>query len=341
MLTIRDVAKEAGVSVSTVSKALADRKDVSASTKKKIKNVAEKLGYSPNSIARALVTRSTRTIGLVTPYLGNPTIIDRVRGLQESAFRNHHILISCLNEGDVEEEREQIEALVSRRVDGIVLTPIKHDKELLGILEKARIPFVFMSEMMEGVDCDFTGDDDYEGGRLAARHLVALGHRRIAYFGVSGEASSGRQVLRGCREVLEEHGVAPDEALNAFGNQDRGVLEENLTRVLALKDPPTAVFAWSDIMAMHILQGLKERNIRVPEDVSLVGYDNVEFLSFFHVPLTTISQPNYEIGSTAADLLVERIEKGDQFLPRKVIFKPELIVRESTARAGTPAGKEL
>ena len=131
-----------------------------------------------------------------------------------------------------------------------------------------------------------------------------------------------------------------DGELIALGNLDHKVLEENLIRILALKDPPSAIFAWSDFMAMNILEKLREREIGVPEDISLVGYDNVGFLSLFHMPLTTISQPNYQIGSTAANLLMERIEKGDQLPPRKVIFKPELVVRQSTSKVGICTRKE-
>jgi len=331
MVTIKDIAKKLGVSPSTISKALSDKKDVSAATKEKVKKAVRKSGYFPNSIAQALVTKTTKTIGLVTPYLGNPTLIERVKGIQEAAFASHHILISCLNEGSVEEEGEQIKALLSRRVDGIIITPVKYDEKLVEIIKKAAVPFVFMSEMINGISCDFTGDDDYNGGRLAAEHLVSLGHKRIAYFGTLSGVYSNKEVLKGYRKVLKEKAIKYDKNLITRGNHDKKVLEKNLTRVLALKNPPTAIFAWSDIMAIGILENLKQRKIKVPQDISLMGYDNMDFLSVFHIPLTTISQPNYQIGYTAAQLLLERIEKGTEFPPRKIIHKPELVVRESTS----------
>ncbi|MCK4307030.1 LacI family DNA-binding transcriptional regulator [candidate division WOR-3 bacterium] len=340
MITIKDIAKKVGVSPSTVSKALCDRKDVSSTTKKRVKTVVEKLGYSPDSIARALVTKFTKTIGLVTLYIGNPTTIERIKGIQESAFHKHHILISCLNEGNIEEEIEQIETLISRRVDGIILTPVKYNEKLSKIIEKAKIPFVFMSEMLDGVDCDFAGDDDYEGGKLATEHLVTLGHKRIAYFGVSEEIYSDGEIRKGYRKILEQYEIKYDEELVTSGNLDEKALKANLTRILDFKNPPTAIFTWSDIMAIGIFKKLKKRNIKVPDDISLVGYDNMDFASVFHIPLTTISQPNYQIGSTAANLLMERIEIGNQLPPRKVVYKPELIIRESTIEKETKNGKE-
>ena len=279
-----------------------------------------------------LVTKTTKTIGLVTPYLGNPTLIERVKGIQEAAFAHHHILISCLNEGSVEEEREQIKALLSRRVDGIILTPVKYDEKLLQIIKKATVPFVFMSEMINGIICDFTGDDDYNGGRLATEHLVSLGHKRIAYFGTLSDVYSNKEMIKGYRKVLKEKVIEYDKYLIMRGNRDKKVLEENLTRVLDLENPPTAIFAWSDIMAIGILEALKEKRIKVPQDISLVGYDNMDFLSVFHIPLTTISQPNYQIGYTAAQLLLERIEKGIELSPRKIIHKPKLVIRESISK---------
>jgi DNA-binding LacI/PurR family transcriptional regulator len=217
-------------------------------------------------------------------------------------------------------------------VDGIILTPVKYDEKLLQIIKKATIPFVFMSEMIDGISCDFTGDDDCEGGRLATEHLASLGHKRIAYFGTSSEVYSNKEIIKGYRKILKEKAIKYDKNLITRGNRDKKVLEENLTKVLALENPPTAIFAWSDIMAIGILEALKEKGIKVPQDISLMGYDNMDFLSVFHIPLTTISQPNYQIGYTAAELLLERIEKGVELPAKKIIHKPELVIRESTSK---------
>lgn len=330
MTTIKEIAKKAGVSPGTVSKALADREDVSVRTKRRIKKLAEELGYIPNYIARSLVTNRTHTIGLVTPYLGNPALVERIRGIQNTCLEREYFLVSCLNEGKEKEERAQIKALLSRKVDGLILTPSSQSKELKNLIKEIEIPVVLMSEMIDGLDCDFVGEDDYEGGKIATEYLIKLGHRDIAYFGNSPDIYSDRCILKGYKDTLERYGIEFKKEYIFWGNAEEKILEDNIENLLT--NTATGIICWSDVIAIEVLKELEKRDKKVPEDISVVGYDNIEMLSLFHIPLTTIGQPNFLIGKKAVEVLLERIEKRTDEPARKVIFKPELIVRGSTGR---------
>ena len=334
MVTIKEIARRLHVSPATVSKALAGKSDISPEMKRKVKQLVGELDYRPNSIARALVTKKTRTLGLVLPYLGNPTTIERVRGIQHICHENGYTLISLLSEEGIEEERKQVEALVSRRVDGIIITPAENDPCLIRAVKESGIPLVLMSELIDRADCDFVVSNDFKGGRIATEHLVGLGHRRIAYFGSSPRTYFDQTFLTGYQKALKDHSLRFKKELVFWGNNEKERLKKNLEKVTELPSPPTAIIAWSDIMAINIIDRLKNMGLKVPEDISLVGYDNIEFLSVFHIPLTTISVPNYQMGSRAASLLLERIEKGCRGPSRTVVFKPEIVVRESTSTPG-------
>ena len=173
--------------------------------------------------------------------------------------------------------------------------------------------------------------NDFEGGRIAIEHLVSLGHRRIAYFGSSPRTYSDRNILAGYQKALKDHALEFKKELVSWENNEKETLKKNLKKTVELPSPPTAIIAWSDIMAINILDLLKNMDIKVPEDISLVGYDNIDFLSLFHIPLTTISVTNYQMGNKAALLLLERIEKSRKGPFQKIVFKPKLVVRNSTA----------
>ena len=325
---IKEIAKVAGVSVSTVSKSLTDKEDISHHTKKRIKKIAKEMGYRPNFAARSLVTGQSMTLGVVTPYLIQPTIVERIRGIQNAAIDNGYIAIISFAERNSEEERKQIKTLLSRRVDGLILTPFKKDKIIIKRLQEDKVPFVFMSESIRGVRADFVGDDDKKGATLATEHLVKIGHTKIAYLGSSPETYSDTEMLKGYKEVLKKYKIRFYPEFITWGNNIKESVERNIIRVMRLKEHPTAIFAWSDMTAIWALEKLEELGFRIPSDVALIGYDNIEFSRFFHIPLTTISQPNYEIGYRSATLLLERIKEPDA-PKRKVVYKPKLIVRKS------------
>lgn len=323
MVTINEIAKLAGVSKATVSKALNDRGDISSKTKRKIKKIAKEIGYIPNSIAKSLVMKKTYTIGLILPYLGNPTTMERIKGIQDTLFKNRFILVTCFSE---KKDREiYIKEMISRKVDGIILTPVMNSIKEVDILLDKKIPFVLMSENIEEGNFDFVGDDDFYGGKIATEHLIKIGHKKIAYFGVGGNIYSDNQIKKGYMEKLNEYGIKEKYIIE--NDNDRNRLKENIIEVV--KKGVTGIICWSDLMAINLINILEGIKLKIPDDISVIGYDNIDFLSIFHIPLTTVSQPNYEIGKYAAILITERIKNPDA-KPKKIIFKPELVVRKTT-----------
>ncbi|MCM8817246.1 MAG: LacI family transcriptional regulator [Candidatus Omnitrophica bacterium] len=333
MVTIKEIAKKAKVSPATVSKALSGTYGVSSKTRKRVKKLAEELRYIPDYAARSLVTNKSFAIGLVTPYLANPALIERIRGIQNRCLSNQYVLITCFYEKDTRQEEKQIETLLSRKVDGLIITPIAENDELKNFIKKIDIPVVLLSEMLEGLECDFVGEDDYEGGRIATEHLIKLGHRNIAYFGNSPDVYSDRCITKGYKDTLEKYEIKFSQDYIFWGNTDKEILGKNIEKVLSFHQQVTGIICWSDIIAVEIVKKLESMNIKVPEDISVVGYDNIEMLSIFHMSLTTIGQPNFLIGQKAVSALLPSINGANLQPPQKIILKPELIIRNSTGQA--------
>jgi len=340
-VTLADIAKAARVSVAAVSKALNNRPDISAATRKRIKRIAAELGYVTNLAARTLSINKTQTIGVVMPFPHIPTVTDRLRGIQAAALDHTYLTSVAFHDGGPEAETKQIRMLLGR-VDGLVITPVNQSDEIEHYLKKAGIPLVSMSEPFRHLETDFVGDDDREGGRLAARHLLEENRFPIAYLGETPDTPSDLAILEGIEDVLSESGERMDERMIRWGNLDMHGTRKNVDALLALPRRPQALFAFSDLTAMWALERLEAKGLRVPEDVALMGYDNILFAALARVPLTSIEQPNFDIGYQAASILLERLteEKGNGPC-KKVIFKPKLVVRSSTRRAEGENAREI
>ncbi|MDO9465212.1 MAG: LacI family DNA-binding transcriptional regulator [bacterium] len=336
MAGIKDIAEKADVSIATVSKALAGKEDVSKATRRKIVRIARHLNYRPNPIARSLVTRKTNTLGLIMPYITNPAATERLRGIQHSALEREFMLISCLSANDGKDsEQKYFQMLCDRQVDGIIIMPIeKSTKDFLSHFS-FNLPVVIMSECINHLPYDFVGNDDEEGGRLACEHLVKGGHKHIGYLGNSPSVYSDIEIIKGYRNILEKYHIKEKSNLITFGNTNRDALRKNIAGLMSLSPHPTAIMTWSDMIAFWALEELEKLNINVPRDMALIGYDNIELSAMFRVPLTTVAQSNYQIGTSAADCLIDRIQDKLTDHPRKIIFKPSLIIRESCGLKNT------
>ena len=330
MAGIKDIAKKADVSIATVSKALTGKEDVSKATRRKIIRVARHMNYRPNPIARSLVTRRTNTLGLIMPYITNPASTERLHGIQHAAFEREFMFISCLSaNNDNNTEQKYFQMLCDRQVDGIIIMPIeKNTKDFLSH-RSSDISVVIMSECINNLPYDFVGNDDEEGGRIACEHLVKGGHKHIAYLGNSPSVYSDIEVIKGYRNVLEKHHIKESSKLITFGNTNRDTLRKNISNLMSLSPRPTAIMTWSDMIAFWCLEELEKLNIDVPGDMALIGYDNIELSAMFRIPLTTVGQSNYQIGASAADCLIDQIQNKHTVHPRKIIFQPRLVVRES------------
>ena len=331
-ITLAQIAERAGVSAAAVSKALNNRSDIAPKTRIQIKKIARQMGYSVNLAARTLATNRTMTLGVIVPFPKNPTVVDRLRGIQAAALEEGYLTSMSFHDGIHEDELKQVRLMVNR-VDGMIITPVSQTKDLTNMLKMSNMPVVCMSERLEGCEMDFVGDDDKLGGQLVAEHLVKMGYKRLAYFGEFKSTPSDRLILDGVREVLNKSGrklpFLNDSII--WNNMTRENTIQNLGRILDSGIIPDAIISWSDQTSLWIIGELFSRGYRIPEDIAVSGYDNNEISEYAKVSLTSVAQPNYEIGSQAVRLLLERLQNNQIGPPfRKVVYSPELIIRKST-----------
>ncbi|MDD2706573.1 MAG: LacI family DNA-binding transcriptional regulator [Verrucomicrobiae bacterium] len=331
-ITLADIAEKAGVSVAAVSKALSDQSDIAPATRRRIKQLAGEMGYVMNVAARTLTMKKTMAIGVVLPLAHIPAVTDRLRGIQAEAMERRYLTSVAFHNGGIDEERKQIEMLYGR-VDGFVITPANQSLELAKLLKRLDLPVVCMSEPLVKMETDFSGDDDEEGGRLAAAHLLERGRERIAYLGYAEGTPSDQAILKGMREVFAGKGLSLDKSWIRWGNASQAETRANMDALLAMTPRPDAIMAFSDVTALWVLEHLERRKVAVPGEVAVAGYDDTIFAELGRMPLTSVAQPNFEIGRQAARLLLERLEdeSGAAAAPcRRVVFKPRLAVRMSS-----------
>jgi len=339
---MRDVAREAGVSVNTVSRALSGKPDVSPNTRARILKIAERLGYRPNRLARGLRSNKTFTIGVVVTDIANPFFGALVKGVEEAARKSNYSIILQDTDEDYEREKEAIQVMLAERVDGLLITPVQTKTETIEELKEAGLPFVLLGRYFDDLETDYVVTDDVQGGYLATEHLIKLGHKRIAMINGPLHISSAKERFEGYKRALAHHGVELDESLVSAGAI---TMEDGYQAAQALfqrRKRPTAVFCYSDFVAFGVIKAIREYGLRIPDDVAIVGYDDVDFSSYIDVPLTTVRIFKEELGKQAVVLLLEKVQdevingKNDARRGR-LKLDVSLIIRESTCpkRFGT------
>lgn len=332
MVTIKDIAKELGISASTVSRALSDSPLVNAETKRAILQVAERLGYQRNELARALVMGSLGAIGLILPDITNPFFSDVARGVGEIADRIGVGVILCNTDERIDRELSYIRLMRRKRVDGLLLCSTTIDAPYLQELALARIPFILVSRLSGQHDVPFVITDDHAGAKLAVEHLVDLGHRNIGFIGGPENVQASRDRMESYLNVLNENGLAALPDWKSYAGFTQAAGREAAQRMLSLPDRPTAIFAANDVTALGVLEVAEGLGLRVPQDLSLVGYDDIIYASLPRIQLTTIAQPAVEMGQIAANWLFEALEHpAIPGLQRTLM--PRLVVRSTTAPA--------
>ncbi len=326
-VTIKDIARVAGVSHSTVSRALADSPFISEETKARIRKIADEMGYSPSALGRGLVTHRSGTIGLVVTSITDPFIAQVVQGIEETALSCQYNTILCNSNSEPERELKTVRALREKRVDAIIVTSSRLGSLYLPYLRRLAVPIVLVNNQGEGDYTHSVRIDDLYGGELAGRYLASLGHRRIAYIGGPIWARASETRLAGCRKALREYGLELDPAHILVGNgrADGGLQAAN--ELLHRKLPVSAVFCYNDMTAVGVMSALHRAGLRVPGDLSVIGYDDVAIAAHLLPPLTTIAQPKYTLGKRAMEMALALI-KGDPEV-RDVILPPTLVVRET------------
>lgn len=333
--TIKDIAKKINLSPTTVSLVLNNKADrIPQKTKDLVIRTAKELNYYPNQIAISLVKKQTKTVGLILPDIRNEFFSTLAKSVEVEAHAHGWSVILC-NTGDYHDrDIEYIQLLASKNVDGILFcmsadTTLEKFKVIINIMNNLEIPYIMIDRtyMLPGINTALI--DHRLGGYLATTHLLELGHRRIACITGPKHLSDSNKRLLGYRDALNEYSVPYDSNLIYNGNYQ---MDGGLRGIQTL-DPEsyTAVFAFNDLMALGAIKGLKLINKRIPEDVSLVGYDDISYTEMLEVPLTTIRQPISKVGEIATRSLVDTLEKTDKKVEKIPLFEPKIIVRKSTA----------
>jgi len=332
-ITIKDIARMAKVSHTTVSRALNDKSRIKDGTKERILSIARELNYRPNFIARSLVMKRTKTLGLVITTIANPFYTELSQGIETTAIRLGYNIILCSTNYDLATEKQYTDMLRSKGVDGIIFTSAHMgDPNIIGLAEEG-FPMVLVNRRtyhpMVREKIDYVGVDNIRGGFLAVEHLIKLGHSRIGVIGGSSESSVGFERLEGGKKALAARGL---EAIGDYfleGDFLKGSGYEGGKKFLKMNEPPTAIFATNDYMALGTYQAIVEEGMKIPEDMALVGFNDIEFTSMKGIELTTIGQKKYEMGAMAVKTLVERIEGRKTGYSKEIILEPELIIRKT------------
>ncbi|WP_433440924.1 LacI family DNA-binding transcriptional regulator [Nonomuraea sp. CA-141351] len=349
--SIKEVAQLASVSVGTVSNVLNRPDAVSPATRERVLNAMNQLGFVRNESARALRSGRTRTIGLVVLDVTNPFFTDVVKGVEATADANGMIISLCNSDQDGPRERRYLDHLEEQRVQGILITPVEGETQRLEQLIDRGTPVVLLDHRATVRNRCSAAVDDVLGGGLAAEHLLSQGHRRLAFVGGPHTISQVAERYKGASETVKAAGgVAGHSAAPGGASPDADEVP-SLVRVdvpslsfasgrhaagslaaLPAEQRPTALFCANDLLALGIMHGLTVAGLRVPDDVALIGYDDIDFAEAAAVPLSSIRQPRKELGRTAAELLLEEIDEGERHRHRQVLFQPELMVRASSVR---------
>lgn len=337
-ITISDVARRANVSKSTVSRVLNGGTGVGEETKDAVLAASRELGYQPSAVARSLSTGRTKVLGLVISDITNPFFPDVARGIEDVSAMYDYNVILCNTDGQCGKEEAHVRVLLDKGVDGIIFTSVRMGETNLSELTRRGVPFVFAGRTLKNCPAHSVEVDNFLGGCLATEHLIHLGHRQIAYVNGPVGVSSADERLAGYQQALARYQIPFDPALVFPGNfrREDGILAARM--IHASSRMPTAVFAANDFMAIGLLEGLLEMGLNVPADVSVVGFDDVALAGYRPISLTTVAQPRYDLGATAARQLIHLIEVKDRRageaepkLAEQIVLVPKLVVRGTTA----------
>lgn len=328
-VSIKDVAVAAGVSHSTVSRALQQSSLVNAETAEKVRRMAREMGYRVSAVARGLVTNRTRTIGVVVTTIADPFVAEVVGGIEETANDHGYSVFLANSNAEPDREVKVVHSFEERRVDGIVVTSSRVGALYVPMLSEMQVPIVLINNQHPGEFVYSVMIANVEASSEATSHLIGLGHRRIAYLGDRFGHQSDTERFAGYRQALEQADLAfrPELVAHGDGGPEGGV--QAMEKLLALPEPPTAVFCYNDMTALGALKAIRAASLRVPADISLVGFDDLLLAQYTEPPLTTVRQPKRQMGHLAMETLLKLM--GGSSSEEHIRVPGELIVRESTA----------
>lgn len=330
---MKDIARDLGVSVITVSKVLRDHSDISDQTKERVLKRIREVNYRPNLAARALVTGRTHLIGLIVPDLIHPFFGQVAKGLSNVLRGHGYSLVISSSEEDAELEKDEIDHLLARRVDALILASTQPSPAGFRRIEEHNVPYVLIDRRFDDFRTHFVGVHDDLVGYAATKHLLENGRREIAHIrGEETSTAAGR--LAGFERAMAEWGLVPRREFVVRGHGADDLAEatgrDAMNHLLAQDPRPDAVFCYNDPVALGAMQAVLEAGLRVPDDVAIVGSGNVNYSSLLRVPLSTVDQKSTELGQRAAELVLRLIESEEPPPPEEILLEPELVVRNSS-----------
>jgi DNA-binding LacI/PurR family transcriptional regulator len=331
--TIYDVAEKVGVSIATVSKVINNTGRISEKTRKKVLLAMEEIQYQPSVVASALTGKHTNTIGLLIPDIANAFFAELARSVEDRGHELGFSVVMCNTDNEPKKEAQYLKWLQQKSVDGIILgTGIQNESTLNQLIEQ-KIPTALIARDIPSLAVDTVVVDDFTGGYQATSHLIGLGHTEIAFIVSDLTNLSEEERYRGYLHALQEAGIAPKEEYKFINNSTIEDAKQAMQNILKRKERPTAVFALNDLLAIGTIQGAKACGLKVPDDLSVVGFDDTVLATINEPPLTTIAQPIHDMGRQVIDLLSQEI-KGKKKGKRRVVVSSKLVIRKSTASLG-------
>lgn len=329
-VSLRDVAKKAQVSVGTVSNVLNRPEVVAPATLARVKATIKELGFVPNGFARHLRAGFSRTIGLVVPDVANPFFTEVARGVEDAASKRDYAVFLCNSDESSVKEDRYVNVLIEQQVRGVLITPSDLKSDRLEAMRDRGISVTLLDRELKGRNQCSVSVDDVHGGQLAIEYLAGLGHTKIAW--VCGPETIPQVADRsaGVAKAAKVANVSVQTIMVALMNSTKG--EEAALKILELDQLPTAIFCANDLLALGVMRTLLANKVRIPDQISLLGYDDISFAPSAAIPLSSIAQPAYQMGITAADLLLSECEDGDEHNHQQIRFQPQLVERATTRR---------
>ncbi|MGD9155417.1 MAG: LacI family DNA-binding transcriptional regulator [Bacillota bacterium] len=329
MASIKEVAKEAGVSVATVSKILNYPDYSKAETRERVMATIKRLNYQPNHAARSMVNKRTGMIALIIPDVRNPFFTEVARGVEDAANKNNYRVMLCNTDEDPKKQQNYLQALQSRMVDGFIIAVASDDCRQLKKIDRRQLPFVFIDRECRDYRADAVIVDNRDGALKAVRHLLGNGRRRVGFISGKRDTQTGRERLQGYREALTEAGIGLNPEMIKDGQFTCEGGYQAAKALLVAADRPDALFVANNAMTIGVIRALTEARLRIPEEMALVCFDDAAWAEFFTPALTVIRQPTYTMGSLAGEILFQRIFESQPSEIKEIVLKPELVARRS------------
>lgn len=329
--TLYDIARELGLSVTAVSRALNGKDGVSEETKAKVKEAAKRLNYTPNILAKSLRINSTKTIGVVVSDSSYSFSTGIIKGLEKTAADRGYNIILSNTDKDYEKEKKAIELLASKRIDGLIILSslLAKSEDDINFIRGLGVPSIFVTRKPVCSDSDYVLNDNFKGAFLITDYLIKKGQRKIHYLNGPKDISSITARLEGYKSALEDNNIEYDPLIVYHIDETQEAGYSAMSKLLDKDGDIKAVMCGCDIIAIGVMQAILDKGYRIPEDIKVAGYDDIEFACYLRVPLTTVRQPQYTMGCEAMRILLDKVESVDESV-RQVILDPELIIRQST-----------